>query len=176
MYLGGRGGNAWLFWKHSQVNQSPFDDDAPLIFGAGALAATGLIGASRMEVTAVSPSKTETHSYGNVGMGSFWAPELKFAGYDNIVIKGRAEKPVYLYVYNDEVEIRDAKDIWGKGTFDTEALIREEIDDEDVQVASIGPAGENLVVQSTVEHNYRSGTPRGQGQEGQGAERRNPQR
>jgi aldehyde:ferredoxin oxidoreductase len=161
MYLGGRGGNAWLFWKHSRPNQSPFEDDAPLIFGAGALAGTGLIGTSRMEVTAVSPSKTETHSYGNVGMGSFWAPELKFAGYDNIVIKGRAEKPVYLYVYNDDVEIRDAKGVWGRGVFDTEALIREEVGDEDAQVASIGPAGENLVVQSTVEHNYRSGTPLG---------------
>ncbi len=161
LYLGGRGGNAYLFWRHRKVNQSPFDPEAPLIFGAGALAGTGLIGASKMEVTAVSAAKTETHGYGNVGMGSFMAPELKFAGYDNIVIKGRAEKPSYLYIYNDEVEVRDAKGVWGKGTFDTETLIREELDDPDVQVASIGPAGENLVVQSTVEHNYRSGTPLG---------------
>lgn len=161
MYLGARGGNAWLFFKHSKVNQSPTDPDAPLIFGAGALAGTGLIGASRMEVTGVSAAKTESHSYGNVGMGGSWSPELKFAGYDNVIIKGRAEKPVYLHVYNDNVEIRDASNIWGKGTFETEGLIREELDDEDIQVASIGPAGENLVVQSTVEHGYRSGTPIG---------------
>jgi aldehyde:ferredoxin oxidoreductase len=161
MFLGARGGNAWLYFEHSKVNQSPFDADAPLIFGAGALAGTGLIGASRMEVTAVSAAKTESHSYGNVGMGGSWSPELKFAGYDNIVIKGMAEKPVYVYVYNDEVEIRDASVIWGKGTFDTESLIREELGDEDIQVASIGPAGENLAVQSTVEHGYRSGTPIG---------------
>jgi len=161
MYLGGRGGNSWLFFKHSKANQSPYDADAPLIFGAGALAGTGLIGASRMEVTAVSAAKTETHSLGNVGMGSSWAPELKFAGFNNIVIKGRADKPAYVYVYNNDVEIRDAISIWGKGTFETEELIREELGDDDVQVASIGPAGENLAVQSTIEHGYRSGTPLG---------------
>jgi len=161
MYLGGRGGNSWLFFKHSKPGQTPYDEDAPLIFGAGALASTGLIGASRMEVTAVSPGKTETHSLGNVGMGGSWAPELKFAGYDHIVIKGRAEKPVYISIYNDDVEIRDAAGVWGKGTFDTQGLIRDELGDDDTQVASIGPAGENLAVQSTIEHGYRSGTPLG---------------
>jgi len=161
LFLGARGGNAWLFWKHSKANQDPYDPDTPLIFGAGALAATGLIGASRMEVTTVSAAKTESHSYGNVGMGGSWAPELKFAGYDNIVIKGQSKKPVYIHVYNDDVEIRDASGVWGKGSFDTEALIREELDDDDVQVASIGPAGENLAIQATVEQGYRSGTPVG---------------
>lgn len=161
LYLGGRGGNAKLFFDRSKPNQSPYDPDAPLIFGAGALAGTGLIGASRMEVTAVSPAKTETHSLGNVGMGGSWAPELKFAGYDNVVVKGRAENPVYIFIYNDDVEIRDASGVWGKGTFATEGLIREELDDEDIQVASIGPAGENLAVQSTIEQGYRSGTPLG---------------
>ena len=161
LYLGGRGGNAKLFFDHSKPNQRPYDPDAPLIFGAGALAGTGLIGASRTEVTAVSPAKTKTHSYGNVGMGGSWAPELKFAGYDNIVIKGRAEKPVYIFIYNDDVEIKDASGIWGKGTFATEGLIREELNDEDIHVMSIGPAGENLAVQSTIEQGYRSGTPLG---------------
>ena len=161
MFLGARGGNAWLFFKHSKVNQDPYDPDAPLIFGAGALAGTGLIGTSRMEATAVSPAKTETHSYGNVGMGGSWAPELKFAGYDNVVIKGRAGNPVYIFIRNDDVEIRDASGVWGRGTFETEALIREELDDPDVQVASIGQAGENLAVQATIEQGYRSGTPIG---------------
>ena len=160
-FLGGRGGNAWLFWKYSKANQDPYDPEAPVIFGAGALAGTGLIGASRMEVTVVSAAKTETHSLGNVGMGSTWAPELKFAGYDHIVIKGKANKPVYINIYNDEVEIRDASPVWGKGTFDTEMMLKEMVDDEDAQVASIGPAGENLAVQATVEHGYRSGTPVG---------------
>ncbi|MCW4050995.1 MAG: hypothetical protein NWE89_14805 [Candidatus Bathyarchaeota archaeon] len=160
-FLGGRGGNSWLFWKHSKANQSPYDPEAPVILGAGALAGTGLIGTSRMEVTVVSAAKTESHSLGNVGMGSMWAPELKFAGYDNIVIKGKSETPVYLNIYNDDVEIRDASIVWGKGTFDTETLLKEDIDDEEAQVASIGPAGENLAVQATVEHGYRSGTPVG---------------
>jgi aldehyde:ferredoxin oxidoreductase len=161
LFLGARGGNAWLFFKHSKVNQDPYDDDTPLIFGAGALAGTGLIGTSRTEVTTVSAAKTETHSYGNVGMGGSWAPELKFAGYDNIVIKGKSEKPVYLYIYNDEVQIREASSVWGKGTFDTEIIIREEVDDPDTQVMSIGPAGENLAIQATIEQGYRSGTPIG---------------
>ena len=160
-FLGGRGGNAWLFWRHSKANQGPYDPDAPVIFGSGALAGTGLIGTSRMEVTVVSAAKTESHSLGNVGMGSTWAPELKFAGYDNVVVTGRSEKPVYLNIYNDAVEIRDASGVWGKGTFDTETLLKEEVDDEDAQVACIGPAGENLAVQATVEHGYRSGTPVG---------------
>lgn len=161
MFLGGRGGNAWLFWKNSKRNQDPFDPDAPVIMSAGGLAGTGLIGASRMEVTVVSPAKTESHSLGNVGMGSSWAPELKFAGYDNIVIKGKADNPVYVSVFNDFVELRDASGVWGRGTFETQDLIREELDDEDVQVACIGPAGENLAIQATVEHGYRSGTPVG---------------
>jgi len=161
MFLGGRGGNAWLFWNHAKQNQHPYDPDAPVIMGAGGLAGTGLIGASRMEVTVVSPAKTESHSLGNVGMGSSWAPELKFAGYDNIVIKGKAEKPVYVSIYNDSVELRDASGVWGNGTFKTQDLIREELDDEDVQVACIGQAGENLAIQATVEHGYRSGTPVG---------------
>jgi aldehyde:ferredoxin oxidoreductase len=160
-FLGGRGGNAWLYWKHSKANQDPFDPEAPVIFGAGALSGTGLIGASRMEVTVVSAAKTESHSLGNVGMGSTWAPELKYAGYDHIVIRGKSDKPVYININNDEVEIRDASPVWGKGTFDTEILLKELVDDEDAQVASIGPAGENLAVQATVEHSYRSGTPVG---------------
>jgi len=160
-FLGGRGGNSWLFWKHSKTNQDPYDPDAPVIFGAGALSGTGLIGASRMEVTVVSAAKTESHSLGNVGMGSAWAPELKFAGYDHIVIKGKSDKPVYLNIYNDEVEIRDASSVWGKGTFATEELLLDEVDDPDAQIASIGPAGENLAIQATVEHGYRSGTPVG---------------
>jgi aldehyde:ferredoxin oxidoreductase len=161
MFLGGRGGNAWLFWNHTKRNQDPYDPDAPVIMSAGGLAGSGLIGASRMEVTVVSPAKTETHSIGNVGMGSSWAPELKFAGYDNIVIKGKADKPVYVSIFNDHVELKGASGVWGKGTFETQNMIREELDDEDVQVACIGPAGENLAIQATVEHGYRSGTPVG---------------
>jgi aldehyde:ferredoxin oxidoreductase len=94
-------------------------------------------------------------------MGSSWAPELKFAGYDHVVIKGKADNPVYVSIFNDHVELRDASGVWGKGTFETQDLIREELDDDDVQVACIGPAGENLAIQATVEHGYRSGTPVG---------------
>jgi len=160
-FFGGRGVNAKLFFDEAKPNQSWMDPEAPLIFGAGALSGTGVIGTGKMEITSVSPAKTEEWSYGNVGIGSMLASEMKFAGYDNFVIKGKAEKPVYVFINNDDVEIRDAKEVWGKGIFATQDLIREQLDDKEVQVASIGQAGENLVVMATIEHGYRSGTALG---------------
>jgi aldehyde:ferredoxin oxidoreductase len=161
MLLGARGVNAKLFYEESKPNMSPYDPEAPLIFGAGVEAGAGLIGGSRMEVTGVSPSKTEEYSYGNVGMGGTWSPELKFAGYDNVVVTGRAKEPVYIFINNDKVEIKSAKGIWGKGIFATQDLIREQLGDEDVQVVSIGQAGENLAVYASIEQAYRSGTAMG---------------
>jgi len=70
---------------------------------------------------------------------------MKFAGYDAIIIKGKSEKPVYLWIHDDKVEFKDASYLWGLGLADTEQLIREELNDPYVRVAAIGPAGENLV-------------------------------
>jgi len=161
MFLGARGVNDMLFWEEAKQNMSPYDPEAPLIFGAGVMAGTGLIGGSRMEVTGVSPQKTEEFSLGNVGMGGTWSPELKFAGYDNVVVTGRAKEPSYIFINNDDVEIRIANGIWGKGVFATQDLIREQLGDEDIPVVSIGQAGENLVVYASIEQAYRSGTAMG---------------
>ena len=122
--LGGRGVNAKLFFDEAKPNQSWMDPEAPLILGGGALSGTGVIGAARTEITSVSPAKTEEWSYGNVGFGSMWGSELKFAGYDNLVVKGKAKKPSYLFINNDDVEIRSADGIWGKGSFATQDLKR----------------------------------------------------
>src|SRR3989304_2069985 len=78
-------------------------------------------------------------------MGGFFGSELKFAGFEHLVIKGVSPKPVYLWVYDGEIEIRDASHLWGKDTFETPQIIREELDDEEIKVACIGIAGENLV-------------------------------
>ena len=85
-------------------------------------------------------------------MGGQIASEIKFAGYDHIAIKGKADKPVYLYINNDDVEIRDASHLWGLDTHETQRRIKEELEDSDVQMACIGPAGENLVVYALILH------------------------
>jgi len=160
-FIGARGVNAKLLYDLSKPGQSAFNPEIPIIYGTGALAGTGVIGASKMEITSRNPAEEPVQLYGNVGMGGSWAPELKFAGYDNVVITGRADKPTYIFIDNDDVMLKDAKGVWGKGTFETPTIIKEEVDDPDVKVVSIGPAGEKLVRAATIEHEYRSGTAMG---------------
>lgn len=160
LFVGQRGVNAKLIYDHSQPGQSCFDPETPIIIGAGALAGTGAIGAAKLEITSRSPEQEE-EGYANTAFGSYFASELKWAGYDNIVIKGRASKPIYLFIENDTIIIKDAKNVWGKGTFDTNTLIREELEDPDVKILAIGPAGEKLVRLATIEHEERSGTALG---------------
>ena len=103
-FLGARGVNAKLFYDLSKPGQGAFDPETPLIFGAGALAGTGVIGASKMEVTSRNQVEEPVQLYGNVGMSGSWAPELKFAGYDNVVVTGRANKPTYVFINNDDIQ------------------------------------------------------------------------
>jgi aldehyde:ferredoxin oxidoreductase len=108
----------------------------------GPLSGTALPGVSRLEVCARSPL---TGIWGEASMGGHFSPQLKRTGYDGIVITGASDKPVYLFVSDEKVEIRDASHLWGKDTYETEALLKEELGDKRAQVMSIGPAGENLV-------------------------------
>ena len=118
-----------------------------LIFGVGPLGGTS-ISTGRTEVTAKSPA---TGYLGSSNFGGFFGSELKFAGYDNIVVTGKATKPVYIWICNDEVEIRDATSLWGKNTYETPPLIREELGNPEARIACIGPAGENLVRFATID-------------------------
>jgi aldehyde:ferredoxin oxidoreductase len=86
----------------------------------------------------------------SANVGGFWGAELKYAGYDNIIIIGKSEKPVYLYINDSHIEIRDANLIWGKNIFETEKILRQELVDNDIKIASIGPAGENRVRGSAI--------------------------
>ena len=88
--------------------------------------------------------------------GGFFGPELKFAGYDRIIIKGKAPDLVYLYIHNDQVEIRDATHLRGKGTTETQDLLKKELKDQRFQVAAIGLAGENRVYMASIDHNHAS--------------------
>jgi len=156
-YLGGRGINARLMFEESPPKVSALDQRNPIIIGAGPLVGSGLIGAVRFEITCKSYEQVP-EGFGNEGIGGTFGTEMKYAGYDHIVIKGKAKRPTYIYIENDVIKIKDASHLWGKGIFETNKLIREELGDPEVAILAIGQAGENLVKISTVEHEYRSGS------------------
>jgi len=141
-YLGQAGVNARMLYDRVSRQTDPLSPEAPLIFGVGPLGGTLAPCSGRLSVTFKSPL---TGIFGDSNCGGHWASELKMAGYDHIVILGKASHPVYLWIDNDRVEIRDARPIWGKDTWETDELIRQDVSERTAQVACIGPAGENLV-------------------------------
>src|SRR3989339_1723485 len=122
LHLGGLGTNARLLWDRVPAEADPFSPENLLIFGTGLLCGTPAPGANRTIVTTLSP-QTKLMAFSM--MGGFFAPELKYAGYDKVVIRGRSPKLVYLWINNDKVEIRDASHLQGKGGLETGRLIRE---------------------------------------------------
>ncbi len=160
-FLGGRGINMYLLSKSYSPSLEPFSPENPLIFGAGLL--TGTLGfGSRMNITAKSP---ESRHLGDSNMGGDFAAELVKAGFGHLMIKGRSERPVYLFVNDGKIEIRDAQKLRGLDTVETQKTIRQELGDEKVQVACIGPAGENLVRYAAI----RTGLKSSAGRTGMGA-------
>jgi aldehyde:ferredoxin oxidoreductase len=157
LHLGGLGTNAKILWDRVPPETDAFSPENLLIFSAGLLAGTPATGANRTIVSTFSP-QTKLMAYSI--MGGFWAPELKFAGYDKIIIRGKSPKLVYLWINNDKIEIRDATHLKGKGCLETEALIKEELKEPKAQVATIGLAGENRVFFASIEQG-RSSASRG---------------
>jgi aldehyde:ferredoxin oxidoreductase len=141
-FLGGRGLDAYLLLNHTEKGADPLGPDNTLIFSAGLLTATCASATARTHVMAKSPL---TGLLGSANMGGFFAPELAWAGFHHLVIKGKAEKPVYIWIHNGEIEIRDAAGIWGKSVTEAQWEIRRELGDEEIKSAVCGPAGENLV-------------------------------
>jgi aldehyde:ferredoxin oxidoreductase len=148
-YLGGQGTSARILWDRVGPEVDPLDPENLLIFSTGLLHGTPVPGANRTTVDSFSP---QTNLYSHSLFGGFFGPELKHAGYDKVIIRGKAEELVYLWIHNDKVEIRDASHLQGHGALRTAELIREELQDDDVQVAAIGLAGENRVYMATIEH------------------------
>lgn len=142
LYLGGNGFGTKVLWDEVPKGIDPFSPENRLIFSTGPLTGTIWPTAGRLEVIGKSPL---TGIYGDANSGGHFAPELKFAGYDMIIFQGRSKRPVYLWVEDGHAELRDASHLWGKGTWETERIIRQEHGDERIKVAGIGPAGENLV-------------------------------
>ncbi|HJO06069.1 MAG TPA: aldehyde ferredoxin oxidoreductase N-terminal domain-containing protein, partial [Chloroflexota bacterium] len=141
-YVGGRMFIAHYLLKELPQGADPLGPENMLIFAAGPVTGTPVPGNARHSVGAKSPM---SGLYGESEAGGYWGAELKSAGWDGIIFTGKAEKPVYLWIKDDAVEIRDAAHLWGKITGDVEAELREELGDNRVRVTQIGPAGENLV-------------------------------
>ena len=116
LHLGGLGTNAKILWDRVPPETEPFSPDNLLIFSTGLLCGTPAPGANRTIVTTYSP-QTLLMAYSM--MGGFWAPELKYAGYDKVIFRGKSPNLVYMWIHNDKVEIRDASHLQGKGAVET---------------------------------------------------------
>ncbi len=147
-YLGGNGFGARLLWEKVGPDVDPLSPESLLVFSTGPLCGTLVPNPGRMEVIAKSPL---TGIYGDANTGGFLGPELKFAGWDAVVVTGRSSRPVYLAINDSRVEIRDAGDLWGTTTSEAEAAIRHLWSDAAVKTATIGPAGENGVLFSGIQ-------------------------
>jgi aldehyde:ferredoxin oxidoreductase len=141
-FLGGRGLDAYLLYNHTKKGIDPLGPENVLLVSGGLLTATLASATARTHVMAKSPLGG---MIGSANMGGFFAPELAWAGFHHLVIKGKAEKPVYLWIHNGKIEIRDARNLWGRTVTETQWAIREELGDEEIKSMVIGPAGENLV-------------------------------
>ncbi len=145
--IGGRGLNSNRMYDELDRNVDPLSPDNLLLLGVGPLTGTFLPSAAYTTISGKSPL---TGILGDSAAGGFLGPELKYAGYDQVIIKGKSQRPCYLLITDEKVEVRDAQHLWGMDIWQTTASIRRELGDNAVQVAAIGPAGENLVKYATV--------------------------
>jgi aldehyde:ferredoxin oxidoreductase len=141
-FVGGRGLAARYLFEEADASLDPFDPATPLIYATGPLTGTNASCGARYMVVTKGPL---TNCITTSNSGGHWGPELKFAGYDLLIVTGRAPSPVYVWIDDDRVEIRDAAHLWGKGVWDTDEMLHEELGVPGAHIASIGQAGENLV-------------------------------
>jgi aldehyde:ferredoxin oxidoreductase len=146
-YIGGRAINNFILLNELAPQTKWSDPENMLIFGVGCLEGTLAPGACRVSIDTIN---VFNNGKGSANAGGYFGPELKYAGFDHVVITGKAESPVYLWIHDGEAEIRDASSIWGKTTFETEEILQSELGDNKVEIAAIGPAGENLVKGSCI--------------------------
>jgi aldehyde:ferredoxin oxidoreductase len=149
LLAGGRALVAYLLLRDLAPGTEALDPDNLLIFAPGIMQGTSFPGAGRHGVGGKSPL---TGALGSAEVGGWWGHEFKRAGYDALVVRGRAEEPVYLWIKDGEVEIRPAAHLWGLTTGPAQAAIRQELGDDKVRIAQIGPGGENLVRYAAIMH------------------------
>lgn len=160
-YLGGRGINAYHLYNYIAPGIDPLGPENTLLIGTGLLTGIPALGAGRCDIAAKSPL---TGAVGDSNIGGFFAPELRLAGFDHLVITGKADKPVYLWIHDEEIEIVNANHLWGTDTFDTQTQIRSDHSDEEIKSLVIGVAGEKLVRYA----NVRTGMKNAAGRTGMG--------
>ena len=159
-FLGGRGVNSRILYQEVAPNIDPLSPENILIFGNSPLSGTRAPSCPRCTVTAKSPL---TGILGDANFGGFFAPEMKKVGCDHIIIQGKAEKPTYLLITDEGLVFKEASHLWGKSTWETEKIIKHELNDPKVQIACIGPAGENLVRTACIVHNFNTAGRTGMG-------------
>lgn len=143
LYPGGKALAGYILLNEMPANVDPLSPENVLVIANGLLTGAPVSTATRYIVSARSPL---TNAYGESEAGGFWGPELKMAGFEAIVVKGKASEPVYLWIQEgEEVEIRPAQHLWGLKTAEAQETIRTELGDDKIRVLQIGPAGENLV-------------------------------
>ena len=147
LHLGGRGIAARLLLELVPPDADPLGPENALVFATGPFQGTGLAGAGRHVVAGKSP---KTNSISDSYAGGFFGHELGRSGYDGIIVRGQAESPVYLLLYEGKAELREAYDLWGKTTGDTEDILKER--HPGARVAVIGPAGESVALQACIIH------------------------
>lgn len=150
-FVGGRGWSAWIAWSEIHQSVAPLGSENKLVIATGPL--TGLLTTASGKTTFASISP-QTGIYGDSNVGGMFGPELKYSGYDALIIEGKAERPTYLLIDEGRVEFKDASHLWGKGSYETEDIIKNDLNDRRIKIASIGPAGENLVKFSCVNVEY----------------------
>ena len=146
-FVGGSGLAARIIYDMIGSDTDPLGPENPLIFMTGPLVGTAMPSAGRCSVSALSPL---TRIWGEANTGGFFGPELRFAGYDGVIITGRASKPVWLSIVEGRPELHDAAGLWGKDSYATQELVRQRLDEPKARVACIGAAGENQVKMAAV--------------------------
>jgi len=146
-FIGGRGLGLKLLYDETNAGIDALGPENKLFFMTGPITGTTFPMSGRFHVVTKSPA---TGGIGDSNCGGDWGPELRYAGFDGVAIEGKAEKPTYLWINDGKIEFRDAKKLWGKGVWDTEDMIREELGEPKAKLASIGPAGENAVLFASI--------------------------
>jgi len=150
-FVGGSGLAARMIYDVVDGDTDPLGPDNPLVLMTGPLVGTAMPSAGRLSVCALSPL---THIWGESNTGGFVGPELRFAGYDGIVVTGRAEKPIWLSVVAGRAELHDATDLWGSDSYATQEQVRQALGEPKARVVCIGPAGEHLVKMAAVMNDH----------------------
>jgi aldehyde:ferredoxin oxidoreductase len=160
-FIGGRGLAAAIAWEELPIGIDAFAPENKLIIATGPLTGTlAPTSGGRVTFAGIAPQAYPKPHYTRSSMGGYWGSELKYCGYDGLIIEGRASNPVYLLIEDDYAELMDARELWGLDTFATQKKLIK-IHGGGFQTACIGPAGENLVRIATVQHGIESAAGQG---------------